>query len=179
MKVGAGSLLPEGLLAENSAKLKAATRCEAYRIRQSDFRVAVGPHVDWRGPFLLLEKEAYKSCLARLKSAKAVCQLTRSRSLSQISSVYKPSASDLPKRGILHQKKMGGDTSHARTESAVRTSHMSTSKLPPLNSSNNRSNSCGRDSHAATVNLSTALANLKLRHAPPRARILRNKSTVF
>jgi len=71
--------LPEGLLADNAARMRATTGCEVYRVRQSEFKAVVSSTTEWLGTFQRLEKEAFSSCRARLKSARAVCQFSRTR----------------------------------------------------------------------------------------------------
>jgi len=88
MKVLQGTLLPEGLLADNAARMRATIGCEVYRVRQSEFKVLVSQTTDWLNTFHRLEKEAYSSCRARLKSARAVCQFSRTRSKAVVPQVH-------------------------------------------------------------------------------------------
>jgi len=90
MNVLQGTLLPEGLLADNAAQMRATTGCEVYRVRQSEFRVVVSPTTKWLGTFNRLEKEAYSSCRAQLRSARAVRQFSRSRSKAAVSQTLIP-----------------------------------------------------------------------------------------
>jgi len=57
MQAFQGTLLPEGLLAENAARMRATTGCEVYRVRQSEFQVVVSSTTEWLGMFNRLEKE--------------------------------------------------------------------------------------------------------------------------
>jgi len=66
-----GSLLPEGLVAEYGAHLRADTACEAYRIRQTDFNVAIHSNASterWIWRYRLQEKGVYDHLRARLES---------------------------------------------------------------------------------------------------------------
>jgi len=67
-----GSLIIEGLLAEFDAQVSAKSACELYRVRQSDFMIAVlsvpAAH-EWFYRYRLLERETKDRFLTRLKSA--------------------------------------------------------------------------------------------------------------
>jgi len=76
--VARGAPLSEGLAAEHGAVVRAVTACELYRVRQSDFRIAVGSDVRWLGDFLSLERQTWDGLRARLKSAEGVCRVSQS-----------------------------------------------------------------------------------------------------
>mmetsp|Transcript_52026 Transcript_52026/g.139334 ORF Transcript_52026/g.139334 Transcript_52026/m.139334 type:complete len:239 (-) Transcript_52026:56-772(-) len=80
-----GTPLSEGLVAENGACIRAVTSCEAYRVRHSDFRTAVGADVRWLGDFLNLERQSWEALRERLKSAKGVGRLFKIKKKRSVS----------------------------------------------------------------------------------------------
>jgi len=72
LTVLAGSYVPESLVAEHGACLRAETDCEAYRVRQSDFAVAVESSrsaQEWIWRFRMAERTAQEKMRSRLRSA--------------------------------------------------------------------------------------------------------------
>mmetsp|Transcript_38008 Transcript_38008/g.60223 ORF Transcript_38008/g.60223 Transcript_38008/m.60223 type:complete len:559 (-) Transcript_38008:190-1866(-) len=70
-----GSLFPEGLAAAYNTRARAVTHCEAYRIRQYDFLVAVysmPSAQDWFYRFRLMERQTIMHLKSRLSSVKGV-----------------------------------------------------------------------------------------------------------
>jgi len=77
-----GSLLLEGMLADFGARIRAKIPCEIYRVRNSDFMIAVSSvpmASDWFYRFRLLEKETRERFLLRLKSARGAIESCKNR----------------------------------------------------------------------------------------------------
>jgi hypothetical protein len=77
MTLTPGSLILEGIVADYNAHLRAKSHCELYRVRQSDFMIAVisvSSAGEWFYRFRLLEREARERFHMRLKSAKGALQ---------------------------------------------------------------------------------------------------------
>lgn len=92
-----GSLILEGMVADYSAHLRAKCHCELYRVRQSDFMIAVvsvPTAGEWFYRFRLLERETRERFLMRLKSAKGALQ-------SLIGRPWRPLSSSSSTRGPL------------------------------------------------------------------------------
>jgi len=73
-----GSIFIEGMAASYGACARAETYCEAYRVRKSDFTMAVGGNPaagDWLWRFRLLEKTAEQQIRMRLESVQGLVQL--------------------------------------------------------------------------------------------------------
>jgi len=85
MALSPGSMIIEGTVADYSACLRAKTACELYRVRQSDFMIAVlsvpAAH-EWFYRFRLLERETKDRYLMRLKSAQGALEARRPTSAS-------------------------------------------------------------------------------------------------
>eukprot|EP00933_Yihiella_yeosuensis_P014412 TRINITY_DN12948_c0_g2_i1.p1 TRINITY_DN12948_c0_g2~~TRINITY_DN12948_c0_g2_i1.p1 ORF type:complete len:863 (+),score=125.53 TRINITY_DN12948_c0_g2_i1:360-2591(+) len=76
-----GSLFMEGLAAHYGAVARAETFCEAFRVRQSDFLMAVGcsdplPTSDWIWRFKLQEKKSFERLHKRLQSVQGLLNLS-------------------------------------------------------------------------------------------------------
>jgi CRP-like cAMP-binding protein len=72
-----GSLFLEGLAAEFGARVRADTRCEAYRVRRSDFMMCVTSNPaaqDWVWRFKLEERNVRSALRLRLENAKGLLE---------------------------------------------------------------------------------------------------------
>lgn len=72
-----GSLLPEGMAAEFRTHCRAITHCEAYRVRQNDFLVAVysmPSAQEWFYRFRLLDKQVRAHLSSRLSAVRGVTE---------------------------------------------------------------------------------------------------------
>merc|ERR1719379_765749 len=85
MTVTAGNLIIEGIVSDYGAILRAKTACELYRVRQSDFMIAVlsvpAAH-EWFYRFRLLERETQDRFHMRLRSAQGAEQASFRRPAS-------------------------------------------------------------------------------------------------
>jgi len=76
VNLASGALVLEGVVAEYGAKIRAVTKCEAYRFREVDF-LALGPAAkDWFYRFRLLEMDTRKHVSARLLSCRNAERVT-------------------------------------------------------------------------------------------------------
>jgi len=85
-RIRAGSYVPEGLLAEHHALLRAASNCLAYRIPQYDFLLAVGSHAecrDWYDRCREHESLVRQALAQRLRNATKAAASASSRSASR------------------------------------------------------------------------------------------------
>ncbi|CAJ1392436.1 unnamed protein product [Effrenium voratum] len=83
-RLRAGSYIPEGLLAENGALVRANSTCLAYRVPQYDLLVTVGSQPEcreWYDRCRGLEQQVRQSLLPRLRNAKSDSR-SASRTLS-------------------------------------------------------------------------------------------------
>jgi CRP-like cAMP-binding protein len=79
MKVVSGSLVPEGLVSEYGAGLRAMSRCEAYRFLEIDFMTVVASFPsakEWLHRFRLLQVETCNHFAARLRSVRGAGRST-------------------------------------------------------------------------------------------------------
>lgn len=87
-RMRAGSYVPEGLLAEHDAILRAASNCLAYRIPQYDFLLAVGSHPecqDWYDRCREHEQLVRQALAQRLRNAAKAAASSRAASRSTLS----------------------------------------------------------------------------------------------
>merc|ERR1712232_756585 len=71
MTLSAGSMIPDGLVANYNSMLRADLDCQAYRIKRSDFLTVVRSTAstkEWIGRFELMEKDVYRNFEMRLNS---------------------------------------------------------------------------------------------------------------
>lgn len=87
-RMRAGSYVPEGLLAEHDAILRAASNCFSYRIPQYDFLLAVGSHPecqDWYDRCREHEQLVRQALAQRLRNAAKAAASSRAASRSMLS----------------------------------------------------------------------------------------------